>query len=125
MLAVTGKLRPNRWVGVRTPATFRTPEIFTAANRAAAPALLGGAALFAIAAVPAIAFGGPTAWGLTTLAILTAVVVIIAGGQVGVRVAEALGRQKELDDADADGCSGSCGSCALQSTCEPARPEQA
>lgn len=125
VLAVTGRLRPNRWVGVRTPTTLRTAEIFAAANRAAAPAMLGGAALFAIAAVPAIAFGGAIAWALTALAIATGVVVIIAGGQVGVRVAEVLGRQKDLEDADTDGCSGSCGSCTLQSTCEPAHPEQA
>lgn len=121
ILAVTGRLRPNRWVGVRTPATLRTTEIFTAANRAAAPALLGGAVLFAIAAVPVLAFGGATAWGITALAVVTATVVVISGGQVGVRVAEALGRQKDVDDAD--GCAGSCGSCSLQSSCEPARPD--
>jgi len=48
VLGLLGRLPPNRWAGIRTPATFASPEAWRAGHRAGAvPLVFGGVAILA------------------------------------------------------------------------------
>ena len=55
LLSLLGRLPPNRWAGIRTRATFASPEAWDAGHRAGAiPLIFGGVAILAagLALVP-------------------------------------------------------------------------
>ncbi|MFT3716537.1 MAG: SdpI family protein [Gordonia sp. (in: high G+C Gram-positive bacteria)] len=136
-----GRLPGNRWIGVRTPETGRTPETWTLAQRVAAPGYLGGAVAAFLGG--ALALSGR--WGfLFALGglVLGALAVSVCSG-VAVRAAAAAAPAEESgctsgccsgdDAATSDSCAddpsarvdgaecgeSSCGSCALNGMCTP------
>lgn len=92
LLGLQGKLRRNRFVGVRTAASLRDDETFVLANR--------------VAGIPNVAAGvvavvsGAVAFVVTDLAVVAGVIglvgalaIAVAGGLMGHRAAEALPEQ--------------------------------
>ncbi|WP_329788419.1 SdpI family protein [Lentzea sp. DG1S-22] len=109
LLGLQGKLRRNRFVGVRTAAALRDEETFALANR--------------VAGVPNIAAGvvaivsGAMAFVMADLAITAGVIGLVgaltiafAGGIVGSRAAEAL--PEPVKPKGCGGCACSGGGCS-------------
>lgn len=101
-----GKLPRNRHFGVRTPASLRSAEAFELANRAAAPGILAGGAVAALAgvALPALASGLSVAL-VIVLGLLGTFALMTIGGLTGNRAAEA------VPAPAAGGCGGCAGGC--------------
>jgi uncharacterized membrane protein len=84
------QLPRNRFAGIRTPATLRSKAAFIAANRVAAPPVLGSAVICAAGGVLALETSG---WALTLIVGIAgagAVVLVLAGGLLGHLVALAM-----------------------------------
>ncbi|AUH67526.1 MULTISPECIES: SdpI family protein [Gordonia] len=136
---LTGALRRNRWLGVRSPETLRSEETFAVANKVAAPGFLGAALILAVTGGLGLAFGG---WGLlfAVFGIVVAVGVISAVGGMAIQAAQSVpvpdaggcGCCSGAADTTAGGCSetagdddaaaadcgeSSCGTCALSGMC--------
>jgi hypothetical protein len=115
VLGARGRLRRNRWAGVRTLATLRSDAAFALANRvAAAPtgaagavAVVGGAVLPFATGAPVLVVLGVTVVGLLVLAGL--------GGMLGDRAA-----QRVPVPAPPAACAGTCAGCDLVAGCRPA-----
>ncbi len=88
VLGLTGRLRRNRWAGVRTPATMAGAEAFTMGNRVAAPPMLAAAVLLALAAAGQ-ALDGAVAPVAMVLCVAGAAVLVAVGGVLGNRAATA------------------------------------
>ena len=102
-----GQLPPNRYVGVRTPATLRSEEAFELGNRAAAPAMLAGGAIAVLAGVSEPLLGTMfSAVLVAVLGIAGAFALMVIGGVFGDRAAEAL-----PEPVAAGGCTGCPGGC--------------
>jgi hypothetical protein len=121
VLGARSRLRRNRWIGVRTPATLASDAAFAAANRAgAAPAgaagavaLVGGAVLFSGA-------DGVLGWVVLSISLVGTVVLAGVGGMVGDRTGAALVPPSPFAAA----CAGTCAGCDLVAGCRPAAGEQ-
>ncbi|WP_040839142.1 SdpI family protein [Nocardia brevicatena] len=115
VLGLTGRLRPNRFFGVRTEAALRDEAAFRAANRIAAPTTIGAATLLGAGALVVNAVDGlvglPIALGVGVVALYA----LGIGADAGARAAEAV-----APPAPVGGCGQSCGACSLRDTCRPA-----
>ena len=112
------RLPRNRCAGIRTPATLRSEAAFRAANRVAAPPVLGASAVCAAAGALAFGADGPALAVIVGLAGAGTVGLLLAGGLLGHRVAAAT-------PPPATGCAGcSCRGrgCRLTWTVPPAGP---
>lgn len=100
---LTGRLRRNRFVGIRADDTMRSAAAFTVANRAAAPGVLAAAAISAAGAGLTLAVGGW--WGpvFTVGAIVVSLLLIGVVSGLGIAAAAAV-----PDDEEATGCSSGC-----------------
>jgi len=99
-----GQLPPNRYVGVRTPATLRSEAAFELGNRVAGPAMLAGGAVAILAGVSEPLLN--TAFSAVLVAVLGIVgafALMVVGGVLGNRAAEAL--------PEPVGCAGCAGGC--------------
>lgn len=107
---LTRRLPRNRWLGVRSEETMRSERAFVAANRIAAPGMLGAAAILALSGVVALGVG--TGWSLlfVVVGLVAALFVIGLVSAYAVRAAATL----PADDA---GCGSPCGSCTLSGMC--------
>lgn len=115
VLGARSRLRRNRWVGVRTPATLRSDAAFTLANRVAATP--GGAAgAVAVAGGAALLGGadGGLGWVLAAVSVVGTLVLAGIGGAVGDRAAAG------LVPAPGPTCAGTCAGCDLVAGCRPA-----
>ncbi|MGB3303050.1 SdpI family protein [Gordonia sp. (in: high G+C Gram-positive bacteria)] len=133
---LAGKLRRNRWVGVRSAETLRSEETFAVANKVAAPGFLGAAAILAVTGGIALAIGS---WGVLValFGVVVAVGVVSVVGGMALQAAKAVpepagcgtdggccspapaGDAAGHDEAAAAADCGesSCGSCALSGMC--------
>ncbi|GAB2634399.1 SdpI family protein [Prescottella soli] len=109
---LTGRLKRNRWAGVRTPQSLRDDETFALANKVAAPTMLAAAGVLVIGGVAAILFDGVLPVVAVVVAALAALFTVAAGGNLGSKAAGAL--------PETSGCGTSCGACSLKGACEPA-----
>ncbi|HET9253679.1 MAG TPA: SdpI family protein [Pseudonocardiaceae bacterium] len=101
----------NRFAGIRTPATLRSEVAFIAANRVAAPPVLGSAAICAAGGALALGTGG---WALTLIAGIAgagAVGLVLAGGLLGHRVALAM---PPVTTPGCEGCGCGGGGCGAR-----------
>jgi hypothetical protein len=116
VLGARGRLRRNRWAGVRTRRTLASDEAFVLANRVAA-APLGAAGSVALLGGAVIVAGGPPAVTWTVLVVATAGMLGLTGvgGALGER---AVARMPAPDTANA--CAGTCAGCDLVAGCRPA-----
>ncbi|WP_200171326.1 SdpI family protein [Tomitella cavernea] len=112
--ALSGRLPRNRWWGLRTDATLRDDATFRAANRVAAPAQLGAAAVLVLGACGGLLLGDAAALFVVIAAPVVAVVLTAVGAGIAQRVAAA------MPPADGGPCGHSCGACALQDSCASA-----
>lgn len=112
--ALAGSLPRNRWLGLRTDATLRDDATFRAANRVAAPAQLGAAAVLLLGALGGLLLDGGAALFVVITAPAAAVVLMAMSAGIAQRVATAM----EPDDIGA--CGHSCGACSLQGSCDTA-----
>lgn len=111
---LTGRLPPNRWAGVRTPAAMSCDEAFTLANRVAGPAILTSGGLLVLAAVGAVGLDGSEAVLAGVLGTLGAAGLVLAGGVLGGRAAQAL-TSGAVPSAPHSRCA-DCTGCALMSS---------
>ncbi|MFR9730577.1 SdpI family protein [Saccharopolyspora sp. MS10] len=100
------QLPPNRYVGVRTPATLRSEEAFELGNRVASPAMLAGGAVAVLAGVsePLLSTVASSVV-VAVLGILGAFALMVVGGVLGNRAAEAMPAPAT---AGCGGCPGGC-----------------
>ncbi|MEU5690596.1 SdpI family protein [Actinosynnema sp. NPDC020468] len=106
-LGVRGRLRPNRFFGVRTAATLRDEETFAVANRiSGVPILVAG--LVALASGVVVAVNPSTALVVGLVGLVGTLVIAAAGSVVAHRAAEAL---PAAEPAGCGGCAcaGACG----------------
>ncbi len=104
VLGWRGLLPRNRFAGVRTPATLRSAETFRIANRVAGPPLvaaggvcvIGGTLCFTMTGAVLAVVAGVT--GAATL------LLVVAGGVLGNRAAEAVPTARSCTDCPASGC---------------------
>ncbi|MBM7771014.1 putative membrane protein [Actinokineospora baliensis] len=109
-LGLTERLPRNRFGGVRTPASLRSPEAFRTANKVAGlPTLvaglvgvLGAAAGFALESTAAVLT-------VSVIAVIGLAVITLAAGVLGNRAAEAVPEPKPAVPAGCAGCQ--CGTC--------------
>ncbi|QQQ76442.1 SdpI family protein [Saccharothrix sp. 6-C] len=111
LLGVRGRLRRNRFFGVRTKATLRDDETFALANKIAG---VPNAAAGAIALVAAVAAAVNPALSLVIglVGLVGSIVVAGAGGVLGHRAAEALPEQAPAGCGGC-ACSGTGGGCSV------------
>ena len=108
---LTGRMRRNRWFGVRTASTLSSDDAFTLANRVAGPGLIGAGVIAALGGVLGLALGD---WvGLVLVAVGIVVAAILAG------VVASMGVRAVAASAPAIDCgeTGGCGSCSLAGLC--------
>jgi hypothetical protein len=105
---VRGQLAPNRYAGVRTPATLRSDQAFEIGNRAAGPAFIGAGAVWFIAGISLPMLPGwSTVLLVAVLGALGGFVLMAVGGVMGNRAAAA------LPEPTSSGCAGcACGCCS-------------
>lgn len=102
VLALTGRLRRNRWAGVRTPATLAGAEAFTVGNRVAAPPVLAAAVLLFLAAVAEFSEAAVAPVAMV-LCVAGAAALVVVGGVLGNRAATVSGCAPDRC-ADCTGC---------------------
>ena len=146
VLGLAGRLKRNRWLGVRAEATMRSEEAFALANRVAGPGQIGAAVILVMGAV--LTIGVDSAWSVTfgVVGLVAGLFVVGLVSALGVRAAQTLpapddtgcgccSDSHEQSDADpapsgtagdspaADCGTASCGSCSLRGLCgnEPAQ----
>ena len=89
VLALTGRLRRNRWAGVRTPSTMASPDAFATGNRVAAPPMLLGAVFLLLAAAASAGLSGALATVAVALCVIGTAATVVSGGLLGNRAAAA------------------------------------
>ncbi|MGH3916646.1 MAG: SdpI family protein [Pseudonocardiaceae bacterium] len=99
VLGQRGRLRRNRFAGIRTPATLRSEAAFTLANRVAAPPVLAAGAVCVGTGVLALGTEGTMLTVIMAISGVGTLTLVIAGGLLGHRAATAL-------PAQTTGCSG-------------------
>ncbi len=122
VLGARSRLRRNRWIGVRTPATLASEPAFATGNSAAAApagaagaiAVVGGAVLFSGA-------DGVLGWVVLGVSLVGTVVLAGVGGLVGDRAAAAVAPPSPFSAA----CAGTCAGCDLVVGCRPVAAGQA
>jgi hypothetical protein len=109
-----GKLKRNRFVGVRTAATLRDDDTFRLANQVAGVPNLVAGLIAVVSAV--VSFFLPSSGGTITVAVLGAVgtvAVAIGGGLLGHRAAEAVPEPEAPKGCGGCACgAGGCGGLA-------------
>lgn len=85
----SARLGRNRFAGVRTPAAMSCDEAFTLANRVAGPATVTAGALLVLAGVGVAGLDGPEGVLVGVVGTLGAVGLVLAGGVLGGRAAQA------------------------------------
>ncbi|MGK2318309.1 SdpI family protein [Gordonia rhizosphera NBRC 16068] len=136
-LGLSGRLRRNRRLGVRTDETMRSEEAFGVANRVAGPGMLGAAGILVLSGVLTLGVDGAWSVVFAVVGLLVALVVVGMVSGMAVRAAaavpaddagcgccsgsahEAATEAPSPDTADpADDCgSSSCGACSLRGVC--------
>lgn len=92
LLGLQGRLRRNRFVGVRTAAALRDEETFTLANRVAGvPNVAAGVVAIVSGAMSFVMADLAVTAGI--IGLVGALAIAVAGGLVGHRAAEALPEQ--------------------------------
>lgn len=144
VLGLAGRLKRNRWLGVRAEATMRSEEAFALANRVAGPGQIGAAVILVMGAV--LTIGVDSAWSVTfgVVGLVAGLFVVGLVSALGVRAAQTLpapddtgcgccsdspeqsgtaGDNPAGDSPGADCGTASCGSCSLRGLCgnEPAQ----
>ncbi|MED5801069.1 SdpI family protein [Gordonia sp. Z-3] len=112
-LAITGRLRRNRWVGVRADATMRSDEAFAVANRVAAPGELAAAGILVLAGILTLGVSGYWALVFAVIGVVAALFVVGIVSAYGVRAAAAVPEDNPADDCGPS----SCGACSLRGVC--------
>jgi uncharacterized membrane protein len=105
---VRGRLRPNRYAGVRTEATLRSEAAFEIGNRAAGPALIaaGAVGLLCGASLPLLPALSSVVL-VTVIGVIGGFALMTIGGLVGNRAAQAV---PQPSTAGCAGCTGAgCG----------------
>ena len=101
----SGRLRRNRFAGVRTPAAMSCEEAFALANRVAGPSIVTAGVLLVLAGAGVLGLDGAQARVVAGLGVAGSVGMLIAGGRLGARAAELLGADGPHDRcADCTGC---------------------
>ncbi len=100
-LGASGRLKRNRFAGVRSPATTASAEAFTLGNRVAAPPMLGAALLLLLAGGAFLALAGAAKPVVIVLGLLGAAVLMVVGGLLGNRAASGCATER---CADCNGC---------------------
>lgn len=110
-LGARSRLPRNRYAGVRTAATLRSPQAFTLANRVAA-APIGAAGVVLLAASAVLLAGAPAAaaWVVSGIAVVGGFVLAGLGGLLGDRAATRLA-------AAPTSCAGTCPGCDPPAGC--------
>ncbi len=85
-----GRLPRNRFAGVRTAATMRSPEAFAVGNRVAGPPTVAAGVVLALGGGFAVAATGPTAAVVAAVCTVGGLALVVAGGLLGHRSASAL-----------------------------------
>ncbi|GGC63969.1 hypothetical protein GCM10011410_15530 [Hoyosella rhizosphaerae] len=109
---LTGKLRRNRFFGVRSPETLRDDEAFRVANRVAGPTTTAAGAILALGGVAALAVNGWFALIPAVVSLIAAVFFAGFGASLGIRAAEA-------SPAEAAGPCSTCSGCSIAEACAP------
>lgn len=109
LLGLQGKLRRNRFVGVRTAAALRDDETFTVANRIAGIPNVAAGVVGVVSG--AVAFVVP-ALSITAgiIGLVGALVIAVAGGLMGHRAAEAV--PEPVKPKGCGGCACGGGGCS-------------
>ncbi len=102
-LGASGRLKRNRFAGVRSPATMASAEAFALGNRVAAPPMLGAALLLLLAGGAFFALAGAAKPVVIVLGLLGAAVLMVVGGLLGNRAASGCATERCVD----------CTGCAL------------
>ncbi|WP_234974337.1 SdpI family protein [Williamsia sterculiae] len=113
-LGLVGRLPRNRWVGVRSAETMRSPDHFALANRGAGPGIIGAGLIVAMGGLLALGIGGGVGLLFAVLGVVAGAVVAGVASGYAVRAVSVLG-----EPATDCGVGGGCGSCALQGACSP------
>ena len=100
-LGASGRLKRNRFAGVRSPATTASAEAFTLGNRVAAPPMLGAALLLLLAGGSFLALTGAAKPVVIVLCLLGAAVLVVVGGLQGNKAASGCATER---CADCTGC---------------------
>lgn len=100
-LGASGRLKRNRFAGVRSPATMASAEAFALGNRVAAPPMLGAALLLLLAGGAFFALAGAAKPVVIVLGLLGAAVFMVVGGLLGNRAAAGCATER---CADCTGC---------------------
>lgn len=85
-----GRLPRNRFAGVRTAATMRSPEAFAVANRVAGPPTVAAGVVLAVGGGFSAAATGPAAAVVAAVGTVGGLALVVAGGLLGHRSAIAL-----------------------------------
>lgn len=110
LLALAGRLPGNRFLGVRTPETRRSPEAWELANRAAGPAFLGSGIVLLLGSLALGLIGGWIGGLVVVVALVIALALLNVAGVAGARAA-AIWQAAQGDDQGGCGCGpDGCGS---------------
>lgn len=122
VLGARSRLRRNRWIGVRTPATLASEDAFVVGNRAAA-APVGAAGAVAVVGGATLLSGadGVLGWVVLGVSVVGMLVLAGVGGLVGDRAAATVVPPSPF----AAGCAGTCAGCDLVAGCRPLATGQA
>ncbi|MDY6807893.1 hypothetical protein GIY30_08665 [Gordonia sp. HNM0687] len=112
-MGITGRLRRNRWVGVRADATMRSDQAFAVANRVAAPGELAAAGILVLAGILTLGVGGYWSLVFAVVGLIAAMFVVGIVSAYGVRAAAAVPADDPADDCGTS----SCGACSLRGAC--------
>ena len=102
LAAMSGHYPGNGWVGINTPDTRRSRELWVLAHRAAGPLWLVSAVALGFGALVAMRGGS---WLLTVFAVIALVVAVVllgAGGSVGARAAAVAAANAAEEDEHTD-----------------------
>lgn len=117
VLGARGRLRRNRWIGVRTAETLRSDAAFVLANRvAAAPVGAAGAVALAGGAVLIAEPVGAVSVVVLAVSVVGMLVLGAFGGMAGQRTAAAAPAAAPV------ACGGVCTGCDLVAGCRPTTP---
>lgn len=103
LLALSGTLPGNRFLGVRTPETRRSPEAWELANRAAGPAFLGSGVVLLLGTLALGLIGGWIGGLVVVVALVIALALLNVAGMAGARAA-ALWQATQGEDQGGCGC---------------------
>jgi hypothetical protein len=83
-----GRLPPNRWAGIRVPATTRSDGAWCVAHRAAGGPLVAAGAAGVAGGAAAGAVGGTSGLGVALLTCATAGLLVLVGAWRGIRATQ-------------------------------------